>query len=112
MTLFLQLYFQCRFWGIKYLIVIGGIIGAFFIPEENFGTVWMYFGIIGGFAFIIIQLILIVDFAHSWAEAWVGNYEETESKNWYYALIGITFLNYALSIAGTVLLFIFFTGVR
>ena len=40
----------------------------------------MYFGMIGGFLFILIQLVLIIDFAHSWAEAWVGNYEETESK--------------------------------
>lgn len=71
----------------------------------------MYFGMIGGFAFIIIQLILIVDFAHSWAEAWVGNFEETESKGWYYALIGITLINYALTIAGIVLLYVFFTGV-
>lgn len=72
----------------------------------------MYFGMMGGFAFIIIQLILIVDFAHSWAEAWVGNFEETESKAWYFALIGITLLNYALFITGIVLLFVFFTGVR
>ena len=42
--------------------------------------VWMYFGMIGGFLFILIQLVLIIDFAHSWAEAWVGNYEESESK--------------------------------
>lgn len=100
---------QNGFWGIKYLLVIGGIIGAFFIPEGTFGITWMYFGMIGGFGFIIIQLILIVDFAHSWAEAWVGNYEETESKGWYFALIGMTLLNYALSIAGIVLLYIFFT---
>lgn len=71
-----------RFWAIKYLLIIGGIIGAFFIPEKSFGATWMYFGMIGGFLFIIIQLILIVDFAHSWADAWVGNYEETESKGW------------------------------
>ena len=44
------------------------------------GEVWMYFGMIGGFLFILIQLVLIIDFAHSWAEAWVGNYEENESK--------------------------------
>lgn len=100
---------QNGFWGLKYMIIIGGIIGAFFIPEDTFGPTWMYFGMIGGFLFILIQLILIVDFAHSWAEAWVGNYEETESKGWYAALLGITFLCYALAITGVVLLFVFFT---
>lgn len=97
------------FWGPKILIVIGGIIGAFFIPEGSFGTTWMYFGLIGGFLFILIQLILIIDFAHSWAEAWVSNYEDTESKKWYVALLSATFINYALAITGIVLLFVFFT---
>ncbi|CAH0557607.1 unnamed protein product [Brassicogethes aeneus] len=100
---------QNGFWGLKYLLVVGGVVGSFFIPEGTFGSVWMYFGMIGGFMFIIIQLILIVDFAHSWAEAWVGNYEETESKGWYYGLIGVTLLNYCISITGIVLLFVFFT---
>ena len=31
----------------------------------------------------MIQLILIIDFAHSWAENWVEQLEETGSK-WYY----------------------------
>jgi hypothetical protein len=57
--------------------------GAFFIKEGSFGPTWMYFGLIGGFLFILIQLVLIIDFAHSWAESWVANYEETESKGWY-----------------------------
>ncbi|XP_031774176.1 probable serine incorporator isoform X2 [Apis florea] len=96
---------QNGFWAIKYLLIIGGIIGAFFIPEKSFGTTWMYFGMIGGFLFIIIQLILIVDFAHSWADVWVRNYEETESKGWYAALLGATLFNYIVSITGIVLLF-------
>lgn len=100
---------QNGFWAIKYLLIIGGIIGAFFIPETSFGITWMYFGMIGGFLFIIIQLILIVDFAHSWADAWVGNYEETESKGWYAALLGATLFNYAVSITGIVLLYVYFT---
>ncbi|XP_029035628.2 probable serine incorporator isoform X6 [Osmia bicornis bicornis] len=102
---------QNGFWAIKYLLIIGGIVGAFFIPERSFGITWMYFGMIGGFLFIIIQLILIVDFAHSWADAWVGNYEETESKGWYAALLGATLFNYAVSITGIVLLFVYFTHV-
>ena len=40
----------------------------------------MYFGFIGAFLFILIQLVLIIDFAHSWAEIWVGKYEDSESK--------------------------------
>lgn len=63
------------FWGIKYLVVIGGIIGAFFIPEGQFAHTWMVFGMIGGFCFILIQLILIIDSAHTWAEKWVCKYE-------------------------------------
>lgn len=100
---------QNGFWAIKYLLIIGGIIGAFFIPEKSFGSTWMYFGMLGGFLFIIIQLILIVDFAHSWADAWVGNYEETESKGWYAALLGASFFNYAVSITGVVLLYVYYT---
>ncbi|XP_011878871.1 PREDICTED: serine incorporator 1-like [Vollenhovia emeryi] len=100
---------QNGFWAIKYLLIIGGIAGAFFIPERSFGSSWMYFGMLGGFLFIIIQLILIVHFAHSWADAWVGNYEETKSKGWYAALLGATFFNYAISITGAVLLYVYYT---
>lgn len=101
---------QNGFWAIKYLLLIGGMVGAFFIPEAHtFGSVWMYFGLIGGFLFILIQLILIIDFAHSWAESWVGKYEETESKGWYAALIGFTFLHYSLAIAAAVLFYMYYT---
>ena len=75
---------QNGFWGPKFIVLIGLTIGAFFIPEaQTFGSVWMYFGMIGGFFFILIQLILIVDFAHSWAENWISAYEETENKSYY-----------------------------
>lgn len=66
---------------------------------------------IGGFLFILIQLILIVDFAHTLAETWVGNYEETESRGWYCALISTTLFNYALTLTGVILLYVFFTKV-
>jgi len=101
---------QNGFWGLKYLIIIGGMIGAFFIPRGSFGDVWMVFGMIGGFCFILIQLILIIDFAHSWAEAWVGNYEETESRGWQAALLSVTGIFYSGSIAAIVLFYVYYTG--
>ncbi|XP_026726116.1 probable serine incorporator isoform X3 [Trichoplusia ni] len=100
---------QNGFWGIKYLLVIGGIIGAFFIPEGQFASTWMVFGMIGGFGFIVIQLILIIDFAHSWAERWVSNYEESQSRTWYAALLLAMLTCYALAITGVVLLYVYYT---
>ncbi|XP_045472713.1 probable serine incorporator isoform X2 [Harmonia axyridis] len=101
---------QNGFWGLKFLIVGGIAIGAFFIPQGYFfGSLWMYFGMIGGFIFVLIQLILIVDFAHTWAESWVEKYEENESKGWYAALVGATFAMYGLVIVGVIMLFVFFS---
>lgn len=100
---------QNGFWAIKYMVVIGIAIGAFFIPAGAFASIWMWVGLFGGLAFILVQLVLIVDFAHTWADAWVGNFEETESRGWYCALLSVTALQYALSIAGISLLFVYFT---
>ncbi|XP_018013464.1 serine incorporator 1 isoform X2 [Hyalella azteca] len=100
---------QNGFWGLKYLIVIGTMIGAFFIPQGTFGTVWMYFGLVGGFMFIIIQLVLIIDFAHSWAESWLEKLEESDGKGWYCALLSATFFNYAASITAVALFFVYYT---
>jgi len=101
---------QNGFWGIKYLIVIASMIAAFWIPDGSFGTVWMWFGLVGGFLFILIQLVLIIDFAHSWAEAWYANYQETDSKGWLGALLTCTGLMYAGAITAVVLMFVYYTG--
>lgn len=99
------------FWGPKYLILIAAIIGAFFIPETGgFSGTWMVFGIIGGFLFIMIQLILIVDFAHSWAESWVEKLEETESRWYYCGLLFFTLLSYLVSLTAVILLFSYYTS--
>jgi serine incorporator 1/3 len=65
---------QNGFWAIKYMLVIGVTIGALFIPHGAFGETWMWVGMLGGLLFILVQLVLIVDFAHNWAEVWVGEY--------------------------------------
>jgi len=101
---------QNGFWGFKYLLIIGGMIGSFWIPDGSFGEVWMYFGMVGGFLFILIQLVLIVDFAHSWAEAWYGNYQENESKGWLAALLTFTIGMYAAAVAAFGLLIAYYTG--
>lgn len=98
---------QNEFWGLKFLLCMGATIGAIFIPDGAFGPAMMWVGLIGGLAFILIQLIIIVDFAHSVAESWVENAEN--NRGYYYALVFVTVINYTLSLIGFTLLYVYFT---
>ncbi|XP_055911810.1 serine incorporator 1 isoform X1 [Eupeodes corollae] len=99
---------QNQFWGLKFLMCIGATIGAIFIPDGSFGPSMMWIGLFGGLAFIVIQLIIIVDFAHSLAENWIENSES--NRGYMYALITVTLASYICSIVGISLLFVYFTN--
>lgn len=45
--------------------------------------VWFYFGVVGSFIFLLIQLLLLIDFAHSWNQRWLCKAEECDSRAWY-----------------------------
>ncbi|KAG7336166.1 hypothetical protein KOW79_000859 [Hemibagrus wyckioides] len=100
---------QNGFWFFKFLILVGITVGAFFIPDGTFHNVWFYFGIVGSFMFILIQLILLIDFAHSWNEVWVRNAEEGNSKGWFFGLLFFTILHYVLAFAAVVLFYLYYT---
>ncbi|XP_030002938.1 serine incorporator 2 [Sphaeramia orbicularis] len=100
---------QNGFWFFKFLVLVGITVGAFFIPDGTFTTVWYYFGVVGSFIFIIIQLILLVDFAHSWSQSWLEKAEEGNSKCWFGALLTCTLINYALAFTAVVLFYIYYT---
>ncbi|XP_053563068.1 serine incorporator 2 [Bombina bombina] len=100
---------QNGFWFFKFLILTGITVGAFFIPSGTFTTVWYYFGMVGGFLFILVQLILIIDLAHSWSQSWLQQAENGNTKCWYAGLLICTFLLYAASIIAIVFLYIYYT---
>ncbi|XP_055339826.1 probable serine incorporator isoform X2 [Paramacrobiotus metropolitanus] len=100
---------QNGFWFWKYAIIIGICVGAFYIPGNDFSTVWMYIGMIGGFGFILVQLILLIDLAHSWAENWIGKFEDTDNKVYYFGVIFVTVMCYIAAIVAVVLLYVFYT---
>ncbi|XP_029977021.1 serine incorporator 2 [Salarias fasciatus] len=100
---------QNGFWFFKFLALVGITVGAFFIPDGTFTTVWYYFGVVGSFIFIIIQLILLVDFAHSWNQSWLEKAENGNSKCWYAALLSFTVVHYALAFTAVVLFYVFYT---
>lgn len=104
---------QNGFWFFKVIAMVGLCIGVFFIEGESaseFAFAWMVIGMIGSFLFILIQLVLIVDFAHTWNEKWVGKYEDTQSKAWLAGLLGFTIFFFLFSIAMVILLYVFYAG--
>lgn len=85
--------------------------------------------------FILVQLVLLIDFAHNWSDVWISkykfvsnyklryitlryfssssdNYRETESERWFCALVSATMIQYILSVFGIMFLFIKFTQVK
>ncbi|CAG9540935.1 unnamed protein product [Cercopithifilaria johnstoni] len=101
---------QNGFWFFKYVILIGIAVGLFYVSSESISSPLMWTGLIGGFIFILLQLILIVDFAHSLAEGWMEKYEENESRTCYCGLLVFTCLAYTLAIGAVVLMYIFYTS--
>lgn len=96
------------FWFFKILILIGAVVGCFFIPAEPFNDVWMYFGFIGGMLFVFVQVIYLIDFAHTWTEAW---HAASDERNCCYFLFFLcTLIFYGLSLAGWVGMFKFYTA--
>ncbi|XP_031709752.1 serine incorporator 2 [Anarrhichthys ocellatus] len=100
---------QNGFWFFKFLLLVGITVGAFFIPDGIFNRVWYYFGMVGSFFFIIIQLLLLVDFAHSWNQSWLEKAENGNSKFWFGALLTFTIVFYALAFTIVVLFYVFYT---
>ncbi len=69
-----------------------------------------YVAPIGAFFFILIGLVLLVDFAHTWSETCLDNWERGDNNLWQFVLVGSTFGMFAASITLTTLLFVFFAG--
>ncbi|XP_030632675.1 serine incorporator 1 [Chanos chanos] len=97
------------YWFFKIAAMVAVTTGAFYIPEGPFTRTWFVVGTCGAFCFILIQLVLLVDFAHSWNESWVDNMERENARGWYAALLAVTVLNYILSFIAIVLFYVFYT---
>jgi len=67
----------------------------------------------GAGIFVIIQLVLLIEFSYSWNETWLRYYEEEEASGsgstWYYLLLGATFLLFGGAIALTGVMYKFFS---
>lgn len=99
---------QNGWWGLKLVFILGISVAAFFIPNTFFHKGFSVVAMLGGFLFLIIQLILLVDFAHAWADSWIEKMEEG-SKMHKWLIIACSMGMYLFSFVATVLLFVFYT---
>jgi len=102
---------QNGWWGPKVLVWIILVAVSFFIPNGFFMFWGNYIALIGATVFILLGLVLLVDFAHSWSELCLENWESSSNSNvWQWILIGSTASMYAAVIAMTGVLYGFFAG--
>ncbi|KAK6492478.1 serine incorporator 5-like isoform X1 [Huso huso] len=96
------------FWFMKFAVLLACCSGAFFIPDQDtFLNVWRYVGATGGFLFLVIQLILLVEFAHKWNKNWSSGTKH--NKLWYAALALVTLVLFSVAVGALILMGIFHT---
>ncbi|KAK4754245.1 hypothetical protein SAY87_002349 [Trapa incisa] len=91
-------------WMMKIICWCILVIFMFFLPNDiiSFYEAMSKFG--SGF-FLLIQVVLLLDFVHGWNDKWVG-YDE---QFWYIALFVVSLVCYVATFAFSGLLFHFFT---
>ncbi|KAL4630048.1 serine incorporator 5-like [Arapaima gigas] len=96
------------FWFFKFLGLLGCCAGGFFLPnQETFLEVWRYVGATGGFLFLLIQLMLLVEFAHRWNQNWTSGIKY--NKLWYVALALVTLVLFSVAVATLVFMALYYT---
>ncbi|KAG8984912.1 hypothetical protein FRB94_005434 [Tulasnella sp. JGI-2019a] len=101
---------QNGFWGPKVLLWLVLTGTSFFIPNGFFMFWGNYVSLLGATLFIILGLVLLIDFAHSWSETCLENWENspTGSNMWQWVLISSTAALYAAAITLTGIMYAFF----
>ncbi|KAL2092094.1 hypothetical protein ACEWY4_011892 [Coilia grayii] len=96
------------FWFFKFIALLACCAGGFFIPDEKmFLEVWRYVGAVGGVLFVLIQLMLLVEFAHRWNQNWTSGVKY--NKLWYAALALVTLLLFTVALGALVFMGLYYT---
>ncbi|CAG8730842.1 7296_t:CDS:2, partial [Acaulospora morrowiae] len=101
---------QNGWWGPKILLWILLVVISFFIPNQFFMFWGNYIALIGATIFILIGLVLLVDFAHNWSETCIEKWQESDNNKWKYILVGSTMAMYIGAVTLTGIMYGFFAG--
>ncbi|CAJ1962377.1 unnamed protein product [Sphenostylis stenocarpa] len=90
-------------WIVKIVVWLLLVVLAFFLPD----AIILVYGFIAKFGaglFLLIQVIILLDFTHSWNDAWV----EKDEQKWYIALLAVSVGCYIAAFTVSGILFIWF----
>jgi len=102
-------------WDIKFFVWFAAIVGFVFTPGNVFDPGYVWFARVGAFVFLVLQQIILVDFAYTVNETLykfgtVGGVKEDEMNGWLLLLVGLSVTLFALALTGIVLMFVYFNG--
>ncbi|XP_017269073.1 serine incorporator 5 [Kryptolebias marmoratus] len=96
------------FWLLKFILLVGCCAGAFYLPQQDtFLEIWRYIGAVGGGFFLVIQLMLLVEFAHRWNTNWSSGVKY--NRLWYAALAFVTLVLFSVAVGAVVFMGVFYT---
>jgi len=92
------------FWLPKIFCLFVILILAYLIPNEFYDGYTHVARVVGG-VFLLLQIIILIDFAYAWNEDW-----NSDEKNWKVAIIVVSILFFAASVVLLVFMFIWFAN--
>ncbi|KAI8320014.1 putative membrane protein TMS1 [Martensiomyces pterosporus] len=101
---------QNSLWGIKFVGWVVLAVLSFLIPSGFFEFYSKYIAMFGAAIFLLIQLVLLVDFAYNLAEACIDRWEDTGRPLWRNLLVSGTVVMYLAFAAMTVVDYVFFAA--
>jgi len=91
-------------WMIKLLMFAGLIVLSWFIPDTFFDVYTQIARVVSGI-FLLLQIVILIDFAYSWNEDWVS-----EEKNWKAGVIIVSVTFFIASLILLIFMFKWFGG--
>eukprot|EP00270_Netrium_digitus_P004280 TRINITY_DN15267_c0_g1_i1.p1 TRINITY_DN15267_c0_g1~~TRINITY_DN15267_c0_g1_i1.p1 ORF type:complete len:420 (+),score=101.99 TRINITY_DN15267_c0_g1_i1:173-1432(+) len=90
-------------WMLKLFLWLAAVVIGFLLPN---GVIGLYGSVarFGSGLFLLVQMVILLDFAYSWNEAWVAK----DDEKWYMALLVASVTCYLAAITGISLLYLYF----
>lgn len=101
---------QNTWWSLKFIVYIMLVVVSFLLPNGFYVFFSKWVSVPSGAVFILIGLILLVDFAHEWAETCIYHVEidDENSSFWKKFLVVGTSAMYTASVAMTIVMYVLF----